>query len=262
MRQKRNCALAILLSLPLFALGSCKGKAPTRNRLDEIDFPRTILWAWERPENLTAINSKRVAVAFLAQTLTLTAAEVRFNPRHQPLDILPETRLMAVTRIETQRTAGQGPDLSDEQQRRTVSLILKTLELPNVSAIQIDFDAAVSERDFYRSLLQDLRHRLPDHIPLSITALASFCVGDRWLSDLPIDEAVPMAFRMGADDVAIRNLLAEGEDFREPVCRRSYGIAIDEPLEARLNSQRRLYIFNHQSWKASDLTERIGNDSP
>jgi Protein of unknown function (DUF3142) len=259
---KRKHMLALFLFLPLIALGSCSGKTPSRNRLDENHFPRTILWAWERPEDLRAIDSKRFAVAFLAQTLVLTSGEVRFDPRHQPLDVSPETHLMAVTRVETQRMAGKVPQLSEEQQRKTVSLILKTLELPNVSAIQVDFDAARSERDFYRALLQDLRHRLPDHIPLSITALASFCVGDRWISDLPIDEAVPMAFRMGADDKAIRTLLADGEDFREPLCRRSYGVAIDEPLEAKLDPGRRLYIFNHQSWKASDLAERIGNDSP
>jgi hypothetical protein len=248
----------MFLSLPLIALGACTGKTPSRNRLDENHFPRTVLWAWERPEDLRAIDPKRVAVAFLAQTLVLTSGEVRLDPRHQPLDVSPETHLMAVTRVETQRTAEKVPEFSEEQQRKTVSLILKTLELPNVSAIQVDFDAARSERDFYRAVLQDLRHKLPDHIPLSITALASFCVGDRWISDLPIDEAVPMAFRMGADDKAIRKLLADGEDFREPLCRRSYGVAIDEPLEAKLDPDRRLYIFNHQSWKASNLAERIG----
>jgi len=70
----------------------------------------------------------------------------------------------------------------------------------------------VSERDFYRALLQDLRAQLPDNVPLSMTALASFCIGDRWLEGLPVDEAVPMIFRMGADDKPIKNLLANGKD--------------------------------------------------
>ena len=114
--------------------------------------------------------------------------------------------------------------------------------------LQIDFDAATSERDFYRSLLQDLRRQLPDKVPLSMTALASFCAGDRWLRDLPVDEAVPMIFRMGADDKPIKNTLASGQDFGEPLCRRSYGIALDEPLEMKFEKSRRRYVFNNRSW--------------
>ncbi len=117
-----------------------------------------------------------------------------------------------------------------------------------------------SERDFYRALLHDVRAKLPDNLALSMTALASFCVGDRWLSDLPVDEAVPMIFRMGADDRTIKNFLSSGEDFREPLCQKSYGIAVDEPLDIQFKPGRRVYVFNHRSWKASDVTslnERI-----
>ena len=38
---------------------------------------------------------------------------------------------------------------------------------------------------------------MPDNVPLSMTALASFCVGDRWLQDLPVDEAIPMIYQDG-----------------------------------------------------------------
>jgi hypothetical protein len=86
-------------------------------------------------------------------------------------------------------------------------------------------------------------------------------VGDRWLDDLPVDEAVPMIFRMGADERTIKNLLANGEDFHEPLCRKSYGIAVDEPLNWKFKSDRRVYVFNEHSWTASDIksaSERIG----
>jgi hypothetical protein len=260
MKLKRKYQLAMFLFLPLIAPGSCKSKPPGRNRLDENSFPRTVLWAWERPEDLKGLDPDRVAVAFLAQTLVLKGDDVTFTPRHQPLEVSPATRLMAVTRIESQKITGQSSSLSDSQKQKAATLIRKTLELKNVSAIQVDFDAVSSEREFYRGLLQDLRRALPDNVPLSMTALASFCVGDRWLSDLPIDEAVPMAFRMGADDKIIKNLLAAGEDFREPLCRRSYGIAVDEPIELKFKPDRRVYIFNDRSWKASDIasaSERI-----
>jgi len=255
---KKLRVLAIGFSLLLAV--SCKPKPP-RNRLDENHFPRVVLWAWERPEDLKALDAHRFAVAFLAQTLVLKGDEVIFDPRHQPLDVAPGTKLMAVTRIESQKTTGQRAALSKTQRQKTVTLILKTLELRNVSAIQIDFDAAASEREFYRALLQDLRVKLPDNVPLSMTALASFCVGDRWLDDLPVDEAVPMIFRMGADERTIKNLLANGEDFHEPLCQKSYGIAVDEPLDLKFKPDRRVYIFNQQSWTASDIgsvSERTG----
>src|SRR5687767_6618301 len=154
-------------ALLVVMLGSCTPKVETRNRLDESYFPRVVLWAWERPEDLKSLDSNRFAVAFLAQTLALKNDDVILSPRHQPLDVSPETKLMAVTRIESQKTTGQSASLSDAQRRKAVELILRTMQLRNVSAIQIDFDATSSERDFYRALLHDLRAQLPDNISLS-----------------------------------------------------------------------------------------------
>ena len=255
-----NKLLVRAISFSLLLGLSCQPK-PKRNRLDENHFPRIVLWAWERPEDLKSIEVNRFAVAFLAQTLILKGEDVIFNPRRQPLDVSPETKLMAVTRIESQKQTGQRAALTAPQKQKLISLILQTRELRNVSAIQIDFDATSSEREFYRGLLQDLRAKLPDNMPLSMTALASFCVGDRWLDDLPVDEAVPMIFRMGADDRTIKNLLATGEDFREPLCQRSYGIAVDEPLEIKFKPDRRIYIFNDRSWTAGDIESAIARVS-
>jgi hypothetical protein len=239
--------------LPLL-ITTCNSPPPVRNRLDENGFPRVVLWAWERPEDLKALDANRFAVAFLAQTLALKNDEVILDPRHQPLDVSPETKLIAVTRIESQKTTGQHAALSDAQRHKVAALILQTMRLRNVSAIQIDFDAASSERDFYRALLHDVRAKLPDNLALSMTALASFCVGDPWLADLPVDEAVPMIFRMGADDRSIKTRLSADEEFREPLCQKSYGIALDEPLDIKFKPGRRVYVFNPRSWKPSDIT--------
>ena len=243
----------MLAALLLFVFLACRARAPARNRADEKELPHIILWAWERPENLEFIDPRRFGVAFLAQTLVLSGEEVVFNPRRQPLKVAPQTKLIAVTRIESQKTTGKRASLSPGQRQRLVTLILKTRELPNVLAIQIDFDVVTSEREFYRALLGDLRSQLPDEVPLSMTALASFCVGDRWVSGLPVDEAVPMIFRMGTDDQPIKNLLAGGNDFKEPLCRKSYGIALDEPLQMKFVDSRRLYVFNVRPWTLKDL---------
>jgi hypothetical protein len=120
-------------------------------------------------------------------------------------------------------------------------------KLPNVSNIQIDFDATQSERAFYRELILDVRRRLPDAAGLSMTALASWCTYDDWLSDLPIDEAVPMLFRMAGDGKDIARRLNSGEDFIAAPCRHSYGISTDEPRSG-LSPTRRLYVFNPDPW--------------
>ncbi len=253
MNSKTTLLILVLLATSLSGLSCDKSKVASRNRLDENGFPQRIVWAWERPEDLEFLDSREFAVAFLAQTLTLKGDDVVFKPRRQPLKVAPETRLIAVTRIESQKTTGTRTALDEVQRAEVVDLVLKTLELKNVSAVQIDYDAATSEREFYRTLLQELRKRLPDDVPLSMTALASFCVGDRWLQDLPVDEAVPMIFRMGADDRTIKSFLARGNDFHEPLCRHSYGTAVDEPVETKFDRSRRQYVFNVRAWTEKDV---------
>ncbi|MEK7724051.1 MAG: hypothetical protein AAB336_06875, partial [Acidobacteriota bacterium] len=136
--------------------------------------PQIILWAWERPENLEFIDSNKFAVAFLAQTIELIGNEVKLIPRRQILKVLPETKLIAVTRIEIPKKSSYQVALSDLQRQEILRLLLATLELKNVSEIQLDFDVTVSERQFYRQLLQELRPKLPSNIGLTMTALASW----------------------------------------------------------------------------------------
>lgn len=222
------------------------------------DFPPIILWAWERPEDLRFLDNRRFGVAFLAQTLQLKGDELIFAPRRQPLKVSPETRLIAVTHIETIKSKLQAAALSDLQSDKLIRLVLQTLKLKNVAAIQIDFDAKLSERTFYRHFLDTLRARLPKSMPLSITALASFCIGDGWIRDLPVDEAVPMVFRMGEDTRRVKQFLEDGNDFPVPLCRHSYGIATDGPLQFNLAKPRRTYVFKGHSkgWNLKD-TENL-----
>ena len=227
------------------------------SRQNFTQFPQKILWAWERPENLEFINAKQFGVAFLAQTIELTGDEIIINPRRQPLKVSPETKIIAVTRIETSKRTENRATLSEKQQSEVVQNILKTLELKNVSAIQIDFDATVSERQFYRKLLNDLRQKLPTDFPISITSLASFCIDDNWIKDLPVDEIVPMIFRLGADEKTVKNYLANGNDFKTPICQTSYGIAVDEPVKVNFQTPRRIYFFNVRSWNQKDV-EALG----
>jgi hypothetical protein len=241
-----------VLFLLFFAL--CQPACKNQNQIRQNALmPPKILWAWERPEDLRFIDTNEIGVAFLAQTLFLQNEEIIYKPRRQPLEIAPETYLIAVTRIETSKEGGHRPPFSPSQVEKIVNLVKNTLERPNVKAVQIDFDAVGSERKFYRELMNELKYRLPGNTPLTMTALASWCVGDAWFNDFPVDEAVPMAFEMGADSDRIRSFLADENDWREPLCKGSYGISVDEPLRVNFKPNRRFYYFKSKAWEKSDL---------
>jgi len=135
--------------------------------------PSTILWAWERPEKLDYIDQQKVAVAFLARTIYLRADNVIIRPRLQPLTVPAGAPVIAVARIESEQA--KPATLSPQQIKDTAREIAELSSLPNVVMVQVDFDATLSERSFYRSVLTDLRAQLPESTLLSITALASWC---------------------------------------------------------------------------------------
>lgn len=210
--------------------------------------PRVLLWAWERPEDLRFADSERVGVAFLAGTMHLRGTTMDFGPRLQPLRLAAGAKLVAVIRIETTADAA----LNQQQLDATRKRIVETGSLPQVVAIQIDFDATRSERAFYRQLLLDLREKLPATTPISITALASWCIGDDWIAGLPIDEAVPMLFRMGTGRNEVTSWMGSEHDFREPLCRGSVGVSTDEPWKS-LPAGRRVYAFSPKPWTERSL---------
>ena len=243
--------LGICICFAALLVASC---SPQNQVKANHEMPPKIVWAWERPEDLRFLDVQKFGVAFLAQTLILQNDDVVFRPRRQPLELAPGAYVIAVTRIETVKENARRPTFSDEQRKKLVNLIKKTLGMPDVKAIQTDFDVTVSERKFYRALVDDLKNELPEKTPLSITSLASWCVGDSWFNDFPIDEAVPMAFEMGADAERIRDFLAKGNDWNEPLCRGSYGLSIDDPLAGvDFKPNRRFYYFKSSAWEKSDL---------
>jgi hypothetical protein len=199
--------------------------------------PDLIPWAWERSEDLRFANT----VAFYAGIITLTGDRVDVEPRRNPLQLAKNTHRIAVIRIETKHAT-----LDERQRADTLRAIRKLFR--NAEELQIDFDASVRERDFYRALLREVKAPR-----LSITALTSWCFDDRWLSDLPIDEAVPMYFRMGRDAHFVRAHLARGDAIPEPRCRSSAGISLDEPLP-RMPAAQRVWIFNPARWTEETWT--------
>ena len=208
-------ALLIFLSIQSDALPHPQGRLSA--------LPRVTLWAWERREDLHALDTRRFAIAYLDQTLTI-GLTVQSQPRRNALVFPASATRIAVVRIEAPSTAV----LNDENRNDAIQSILASAREPGIAALQIDFDATRSQRPFYRDLLVDLRRQMPADLPLSITALASWCSWDSWIHDLPVDEAVPMMFRMEPDR---RRAPPSVDDFqiREPLCRTSTGVSTDEP---------------------------------
>ena len=212
---------------------------PSQVRAREI-----VLWAWERPEDLRFLQGE-ARIAFLATTLRVRDGQLIAFPRRQPLRVTPGTKLTAVVRIEAEEQAPLAP----AQQEAIVDHVRGAASLPGVDEVQIDFDARQSQRRSYTSLLHAIHSGLPNGTRLSMTALASWCVFDRWLdgAELPVDEVVPMVFAMGHGGPSLRARLASDGGFRSAACRGSLGLATWEPAPV-LPPARRVYFFHNAPW--------------
>lgn len=241
----------LLLSVALITVNCRSGR---REALVSNEMPQKLLWAWEREEDLNFIDPSEFGVAFLAQTVFLENDRVIPRQRRQPLEVPPGTYLIAVTRIETNKETVRRPKLDVAAVSQTAFLIKRTLDLPNVRGVQIDFDAGASERGFYRKLAAEVRRQIPQGVGFTITSLASWCTGDAWFGDFPVDEAVPMVFQMGADSENIKTFLRNGNDWNEPLCRASYGISLEEGRFDGMKEGRRLFYFKNSQWSKSDIS--------
>ena len=210
-------------------------------------FPRLTLWAWQVPENMEFIDPAQVAVAYLDQTIYVRDQVFR-EPRVQPMVVQPAMHVIAVARIEM--PAGLSSD-SEELRNKVTDALLHSARTKGVAALQVDFDAAKSQRAFYRDVLLRLRKQMPKGMPLSITALASWCAFDDWIADLPVDEAVPMMFRMGREGQWFGRKGAAAA-IREPLCKGSLGVSTDEPRPER-TAGKRLYVFASRPWTTGSV---------
>src|SRR5262249_38499652 len=143
--QSRPPKLLLLLLISLLVLSAQfvrkHAHAVTESSLALSTMPQVFLWAWERPENLDFIDPERFGVAFLAETISLGDDRVVVRPRLQPLRVPPNTRMVAVARIDSDRS--RRPVLSGTQRISLVKEVAKLALLPHVVAIQVDFDATL-----------------------------------------------------------------------------------------------------------------------
>jgi hypothetical protein len=207
--------------------------------------PQVVFWSWLRDDDL---HNAPGAVAYLVGRCVVSEQTIKVTPRLNKLILPPKAELYAVVRIET-----ENPSMRTIEPLVSDILALVQRRAP-VSGIQIDYDARLRERDFYRALMKTLRQRMPKQLKLSMTALASWCLQDDWLACMPADEVVPMVFSMGADQKRVLNLLKDRR-LKVPFGPSCVGLRIDEPLSFQqvikdADKYERIYLFSSKGWNA------------
>ncbi len=193
--------------------------------------PTRMLWLWDRPQITLSIPSNRqTGAAVHVQSFWLTGDQVHITPRRNPLQLPPEIAVLPVFHFDVDPNKTFAATAA--QRQIIVAAILTWHQRRPSTMIQIDFEAKPSARTFLLALLVDLRAALPGTTRISMTALASWCFGDRWMAklsthELPVDEIVPMYFRMGRARAVMMH--ASLQAIPEPRCRQAHGLATDEP---------------------------------
>ena len=255
MRGTDGLTLAVAVALAALGSGVLVGRAtttpPLATPLPEVEI---VLWAWERPEDLRFVDPDRVSVAPLVGTVRLHAGGLDVRPRSNALRLPAGVDVLPVVRVEVDRRSP--PRLDGALADRAAAAVVG---LARGAAVQVDFDAALSQRQFQRQLVERIRRRLPEGAFLSATALASSCLdgGAALLAvDEHLDEVVPMLFRLGPEAAPLRRRLARGLPLPPP-CDRALGLATDEPASTVPPSHVRLYLFAPRAWDGALLREAL-----
>jgi hypothetical protein len=232
---------ARFLLMSFLAAASCRQADPPP--------PSTlILWAWERPEDLLFAGAE-AEVAVQTGFVELAGDGIEARGRRFPLrSAAPPSTLVVHVQIDHERPLEWTPTM----RARASAAVLHYAAAHPVRRVQVDFEVRASERRVLLDLLDDVRRGLPRGTLLSMTALASWCDTEGWLDEAPVDEIVPMLFRMTQGGEALRKRLAAGGDFRNPRCRAALGVASDSPI-ARAPPGRRVYLFSPRSWTAAEF---------
>jgi hypothetical protein len=209
-----------------------------------------VVWAWERPEDLRFVGDA-ADIAIQSGFIVLSGDGVQARGRRFPLRMAgrPATAVVHV-QIDRARPLAWTP----AQRREAAQAVLAFGQAAGADRLQVDFEVRRSERRVLLDLLSDVRRGLPRDKRLSMTALASWCETEAWLDAAPVDEVVPMLFRMGPDGQRLKAKLEAGGDFANPRCRTSLAVSTDAPLAQAPADGRRLYLFDPQSWTLSDYT--------
>jgi hypothetical protein len=208
-----------------------------------------VVWAWERPESLEALPAD-IGVALVVGFVRLRGDTIVVARGRRFALVVGADRPQPIGVVHIEVDQSVSLDWTSTLRVQVVGAALSFAS--GYRAVQIDMEVRQSQRAALLDVLTGLRAGLASRTRLSMTALASWCETEHWLAGAPVDEIVPMLFRMGRDGHRLRDKLAAGGDFSEPGCRSAVGISIDSPMVIPAN--RRVYIFNPRPWDAATLS--------
>jgi len=222
------------------------------------ELPARMAWVWDRPQPALPWPAE-VGVAYQQATVRLSGASAQVRLRRWPLPLPAHTVPLPVVHVSLD--ALHPPRWDAAQQALVRQAVLAAWGRSPSGWVQIDLEARPSQRAGYLALLQSLQAQRQQVQPqtgqplrLSVTALASWCMGDPWLPAALVDEIVPMYFHMGRDGPRIRTQLAQQGQASVAACRASSGWLLGErlALPAAQGQAHRLYHFNTRAWQAAD----------
>lgn len=205
-----------------------------------------VAWLWDGPA-MPAWSEAHVAV--VVQHVLLRGSEILVRPRPQAPRLGDTTRVTPVVHVELSLL--QPPVLAERQREVIVEAVRRAAGHSSSGWVQLDLEARPSQRAFYVATLRALRAALPAQVKLSVTALAWWCRSPDWLDELPVDEVVPMFFRMGRDSAVLRRLLADEPRQLHQKCREgAAGFSMQEPVDAATSRRyARSYWFDGRRWR-------------
>lgn len=215
--------------------------------------PKVYLWAWERPEDFSFLNkSSNVAVVFYAGDVVVKDGKATTTLRRNPLFIPDGIKSFPLIRIDS----FDSPDNLIANIDKISDFIVKICS--SFKECQIDFEARISEYDFYLKLMDKIRVTLPNK-EISVTALASWCDDKSFLDSFPANIAIPMLYRMGKDSDAIKRGEVGSWFLSNSKCSDTIALSTDE-LDfdhSRYSKGKSIYIFNPESW-SEDTYKKVG----
>lgn len=225
--------LATLAGIVLSAVA-----APQDNSL-----PDEVWWYWDRPAVQLPSPAKDVGAAVVTTHVFFSGESFVRQPRRSSLHLPDDVVTVPVIHVEVDPAR---PFAGNAAQRDALRDAVVDVARRGGSTrwVQLDFEARQSQREFWRTTVEAIKAALPASIRLSVTALASWCYGDRWLADVTVDEIVPMYFRLGMarPDYVLRSAAGVSE----PRCAQAYGVADDEPpWPVSLSGRRYVFLGHH-----------------
>jgi len=262
--KSRNLALLAVILAVVFLL-------PIEAQLKTVSaLPHLTVWAWERDEDLSYIDPSQVDVAYFAGNIYVQGSLVEFRPRKQKLKLPKGACTFPVFRIESVRRLGaQSNGNADAANLKAADYVAQTIAnqmkrqgYPKM--VQIDFDALEDERPFYKALLRNLHRDLPVGTKISITALASWLLADKWIEPGSCDEVVAMLFSIGPGKKDVLSRLKRETLDAGAAIPVAIGISASESatnkslFESKLQRNTdSLYIFSSRPWTENRLRDII-----